>query len=428
LSDIIDSIKPKWSAGHDNIPIKLIKHVKLAIIKPLLHVINTSIITGVYPSELKISKVIPVFKKGEHKDPLNYRPLAIQPSLSKILEKCMLSQLTKYFESNKLLDIEQHGYRAKRSTITALVDYIETILENLDEGNHSVGAFLDMTKAFDSVNHKILLHKLSNYGIEGKELNWLKSYLEGRKQYVSIKHINNGYLYNANSQTRCVNYSVPQGSVLGPFLFLCYLGGMPNHLYKCIEQSKLCIYADDISLIVSDKDSTSSKTKCNDSIDILKSYLNDRNLLLNSKKTKLIEFSYKNLELQQDSSNSNYEMETKFLGLILDNTLSWTSHVQQICKKISSGIFALKRLAPNCSSEILKSVYFAAIHSNISYGIEVYGGTCKYNLNKILVLQKKAIQCILNLKKDVSCKIHFTQLKIMTVYSLIFIFIKQLFL
>uniref|UniRef100_A0A1B6H5G6 Reverse transcriptase domain-containing protein n=2 Tax=Homalodisca liturata TaxID=320908 RepID=A0A1B6H5G6_9HEMI len=179
LIKIIDSIKPKWSAGYDDIPIKIIKEAKHALLKPLLHVVNVSIITGNFPTQLKISKVVPVLKKGDSKNPLNYRPLAIQPALSKIFEKTMMIQLVDYFEKGNLLDLEQHGYRKNRSTVTALIDYIENVLENLDEGNHTVGAFLDLTKAFDSVCHKTLLEKLESYGIEDKELSWHQSYLEG---------------------------------------------------------------------------------------------------------------------------------------------------------------------------------------------------------------------------------------------------------
>ncbi len=147
LIKIIDSFKPKWSAGHDDIPMKIIKEAKFQLLKPLLHVINTSIITGVFPNDLKISKVIPLYKKGEHSDPLNYRPLAMQSSLSKIFEKAMLLQLIDYFENNNLLDVEQHGYRKNKSTITALISYVENVLNNLDLGNNTFGAFLDMTKA-----------------------------------------------------------------------------------------------------------------------------------------------------------------------------------------------------------------------------------------------------------------------------------------
>ena len=224
LSKIIDSIKPKWSAGYDDIPMKIIKEAKLPLIKPLLHVINASLITGVYPTELKVSKVIPIYKKGDRTDPLNYRPLAIQPSLSKIFEKCVLIQLVNYFENNNLLEVDQHGYR-KRSTLSALIDYIEHILENLDEGYNIVGAFLDLTKAFDSVDHKILLEKLKRYGINGKELSWIKSYLEGRRQFVNIKYTDKNYQHNVKSHTKDMYYSVPQGSAY-PTAYT-YIGFIP---------------------------------------------------------------------------------------------------------------------------------------------------------------------------------------------------------
>lgn len=415
LTSIIDSLKPKWSSGYDEIPIKIIKESKSVLLKPLLHVINTSLITGVYPAQLKISKIIPVYKKGEKKDPLNYRPLAIQPALSKLFEKSILFQLVDYFENNNLLDKEQHGYRKNKSTTTALISYVENVLEKLDEDNKVVGAFLDMSKAFDSVHHLNLLHKLKMYGICGKELSWIKSYLEGRQQFVNIVHLDGNKMYNIKSNVREVKYSVPQGSVLGPFLFLCYLGGMPKHLSEEVDNNALCLYADDISMAIYGKNIELLDIKIRDSLLTIKDYLNEKNLLLNENKTTFIKFECKN---SRKELFDNFVYETKFLGLTLDSTLNWTTHVDNICNKISSGIFAIRRLYPLCSREILRTVYFANIHSHISYGIEIYGGTSKFNLNKILHLQKEAIRCILNLNKNESCKNHFRELDFLTVYSL----------
>ncbi|KAG8263201.1 hypothetical protein J6590_108499 [Homalodisca vitripennis] len=160
-----------------------------------------------------------------------------------------------------------------------------------------------------------------------------------------------------------------------------------------------------------------TKKKCNESVSLLKSYLNNRNLLLNDNKTTFIQFTCKNVESNKINMK-NLAKETKFLGLHLDNTLNWNIHVQKICNKIGSGIFALRRLAPFCNKQTMKSVYYATVHSHIAYGIEVYGGTSAVNLNKILRLQKEAIRVILKLKKDESCKLYFKELEFMTVYSL----------
>lgn len=423
LIEIIDSLKNKWSAGYDGIPTKILKDAKLLLLKPLLHVINACLISGIYPKELKKSKIIPIFKKGDTKEISNYRPISIQPSLSKVFEKCMLIQLVNYFEVHNFLDNEQHGFRQNKSTITAIISYIETIIDKLEKGEHVVTTFLDMSKAFDSVSHSLLIEKLNSYGISGKELTLIKSYLEDRQQYVETKHICGNSVVITNSMTRGVAYSVPQGSVLGPFLFLCYLGGLPDCISKLGINNKLCIFADDVNLTVSNKNYDKVLSDSSLAKDKLNSYLNDLNLLLNEDKTICMKFSCKDLVPANNITNLQFlclkfSEKTSFLGILVDNHLNWTSHVEKVCSKVSSGIFALKRLTPFCNFDTVKCTYFSLIHSHIAYGIEVYGATTIFNMNKILHLQKVAIRTMLKLDNKAHCKQHFSELKIMTVYSL----------
>lgn len=417
LSKVIDSLKNKSSSGYDEIPINIIKEAKTALIKPLLHVINSSLITGIYPEELKVSKIVPIYKKGASTDPMNYRPIALQPSLSKIFEKCFLLQLAEFFEVNNLIDEQQHGFRKNRSTQSALIHYIENIIDELDIGTHTLGAFLDLTKAFDSVCHATLLNKMESYGIVGKELNWLKSYLEKRKQYVEIKYINNkGEIKQAKSSLRQIKFSVPQGSILGPFLFLCYMGNLPNLFNDLINKIDVCMYADDISLAVSGKNLNDVVDSMHNAVLNINSFLSSNNLLLNSDKTTYLEFSCKNSGL--NLINNKYKKDVHFLGLKLDCHLNWNRHVEFVCNKISSGIFAIKRLAYICNLNNLKMLYHALIQSHISYGIEIYGGTSQKNLNRILHLQKVAIRLILKLENNETCKERFSDLGILTVYGL----------
>lgn len=423
LIQIIDSLKNKWSSGYDGIPTKLIKEAKYLLLKPLLHVINACLISGVYPIELKTSKIIPLFKKGDPKNVSNYRPLAIQPSLSKIFEKCILNQLVDYFEVNKLLDNEQHGFRKNKSTITAIISFIENIIDKLENGEHIIATFLDMSKAFDSVSHFLLIKKLSTYGLAGKDLNLIKSYLEDRQQYVELRHVFGRRVLTINSKSKKVKYSVPQGSVLGPFLFLCYLGGLPNSISGLGSDNRLCMFADDINLTISGKNYDDVLADSLIATNKLSSQLNYRNLLLNKDKTKYMKFSCRDRTKLSEfddlfSFSPDFSNETSFLGMVVDCHLNWSSHIMQVCSRMSSGIFALKRLSPFCNLATIKSTYFSLIHSHIVYGLEVYGATSILNLNKILHLQKVAIRTMLKLERNTHCKKHFSELNIMTVYSL----------
>lgn len=418
LEKIIISFPNKYSTGADEVPMPVIKFARRYLVKPLVHLINSSFISGIFPEKLKISKVKPLFKDGVANCPSNYRPVSMISSFAKLYERAMSIQLTKYLEINSLLDKEQHGFRPGKSVISAATQMIESIIDSLDKGEKTIGAFLDLSKAFDSVVHSDLLNTLNNLGIRGRALNWFSTYLVNRLQFVEVNFVSKlKQLTSVKSNYRTVKYGVPQGSILGPLLFLCYIKGLPQT--NKIEQ--ICLYADDINLKISGNTIKDIETSAFIQLSYLDQYLSSKNLLLNPSKTKYVTFSSKK---QPENFNIflNEEMieevgETKFLGLKLDKNLNWNSHIDQICSKISSGLFALKRMSKFSNLHTLKQIYFALIHSHIAYGILVYGGTSKSNLNKILILQKKALRIILKLKWNDSVKMHFSELGILTVYS-----------
>lgn len=394
LRNIILSFPNKYSSGYDEIPMPVIKNSVDLLIKPLMHVINSSFISGIFPPKLKTSKIKTVFKKGNQYDPENYRPLSIVPTISKIFEKAMLVQLINYLESNNLFDDYQHGFRSGKSVVTAGIDLIETIVDTVDCGDNAVGIFMDLRKAFDSVSHGLLLEVLTELGISGVSLKWFKSYLLDRQQFVELTYLTkNNQLASAKSTILNVKHGVPQGTILGPILFICYLKGLS--LQALNSNSRLCLYADDCNLILKSKMLQDIESKLKDNIIKLQNYFNNKQLFINFEKTNFISFQTRQnqnkfkFNLNIDNHEIKQLESTKFLGLTIDANLSWDKHIQSIQKKIASGLFALRSMAKFCSDKLLKYIYFSHIHSHISFGIELYGSTSNENLQSILIMQKK---------------------------------------
>ena len=208
----------------------------------LSHIFNHSLSSGIVPSHLKIAEVIPIYKAGDNTVLSNYRPISILPSISKILEKIMYTRLHDYISKNNILAPQQHGFRTKRSTYMAINDLYCKITYDQDNKLYTAGLFLDLSKAFDTLNHEILLQKLNKYGIRGLALSWVENYLSNRQQYVMFnQHV---------SKTENISCGVPQGSILGPLLFLLYINDLP----KCSPTSHFIIFADDTNIVFSHSD------------------------------------------------------------------------------------------------------------------------------------------------------------------------------
>ena len=244
LLENIDTTCRKLSIGVDKVHPLLLSSGSLEIFKPLTYIINLTLEQGIFPDSLKIAKVIPIFKQGSRLLCNNYRPISVLPALSKIFERCILNQLTFYFTIENILIPNQYGFRSDNTTTDCLVELIDEITLALDEGCYAVSLFLDLhvSKAFDTVNHSILLSKLNFYGIRDVENQWFSSYLIKRKQRV--------YVNGAESSFLSVNSGVPQGSILGPFLFLVYI----NDIVNATNYFSLRLFADDTSLTATGRD------------------------------------------------------------------------------------------------------------------------------------------------------------------------------
>ena len=232
----LSSLRTKNSAGVDGISVKLFKTLSPALINPLTLIINQSLVTGIFPAKLKIAKVLPLFKKGDCAVMNNYRPISLLTATSKLFEKVVLSQLYDYFRNNDLFYDSQYGFLKNYSTELAAMELTDNVLKDIDDKHITLAIFMDLSKAFDTLDHGILIWKLAHYGINGIALEWFTSYLTGRTQYVEIDGVSSNIL--------SLSTGVPQGSILGPLLFLIYMNDIPN----CTEYFNFILYADDTTL------------------------------------------------------------------------------------------------------------------------------------------------------------------------------------
>ena len=239
---IVNNFKNKKSTDHTNIDMMIVKNIIENIVKPFTHICNQSFQTGIFPNKMKTAKVIPIYKSGDKQLLTNYRPISLLSQFSKILEKLFVERLDSFIEKHQLLSNNQYGFRTNRSTSMAVVELVENISKAIDNNKYTVGVFIDLKKAFDTIDHETLFKKMQRYGIRGLALSWLKSYLHERTQFVSLDGV--------ESQTQDITFGVPQGSVLGPKLFILYI----NDVGKALENMKCVLFADDTSLYSSGAD------------------------------------------------------------------------------------------------------------------------------------------------------------------------------
>ena len=295
VSKLITMINEEKACGPHSIPSKIIKYINPIISSPLAKIINLSFKTGIYLDNLKVSKVIPVFKdKGNKLDYNNYRPISLLSNVNKIIEMLMHNRLSKFLSKYKCLYDLQFGFRKFHSTTHALMYLTESIRKALDKNYFACGIFIDLQKAFDTVDHEVLLYKLCHYGIRGVANKWFKSYLTNRKQFVSINGI--------DSEENNIEHGVPQGSVLGPLLFLIYI----NDLNKSLKYCSAIHFADDSSLIHENKSLEEMQKNVNLDLKNVNNWLIANKISLNANKTEMVLF-------QNHRKKINFNMEIKIV-------------------------------------------------------------------------------------------------------------------
>jgi hypothetical protein len=396
ILDTLKLLKSKNSSGHDKISTKLLKEIMPSIIIPVVYLFNLSIRTGFVPDSYKCARIIPIFKSGPRNIFTNYRPISLLSSFSKLLEKIIARQVFGYLNKHEILYKFQFGFRPKHDTSQPILHFLDRIYAGLNKDNpeYTLGIFLDLKKAFDTVDHKILLRKMKHYGFKGTTNKWFENYLTNRTQYVAIN--------DSESSTRTVDCGVPQGSVLGPLLFLLYINDLPNATAFFTS-----LFADDTGLFFSSCDLDELFKIANSELKKAAVWFGANKLTLNVSKTKYLLFRNKGMPFSPEKYSLKIGNESierigqgckekffKFVGMRLDEFLTWEFHIKHVGNKISSANFALNRVKHVLPFHIRKLVYNSLIRSHIEYGIIAYGGCSNKGLDRIKKLQKRAVRTV----------------------------------
>lgn len=395
---IAKKLKPKISSGPDEISSKLLINTITEISIPITHIVNRSLQTGIFPDGLKCAKVIPIYKASDKSQMNNYRPVSLLSAFSKLIERIMYNKLMKYFNFHKLLYEHQYGFRAKHSTIHPIIHLLNHCAEanNHTPNKYTLAIFCDLSKAFDTISHKILLHKLNRYGVRGIANKWFESYLQNRTQYVQIN--------NNKSSCQNINCGVPQGSILGPLLFLIYINDISNS-----ANVNILSFADDTTIYMSHSNMEELFRQANQNVNKIFNWFCANKLSLNANKTKYIimrpsskpcstenrKVCINGTPLSQVGIN-HQEHACKFLGIFIDEFINWKHHVKFINTKIARSLFIIKQVKHFLPYESLRTLYFTLIHPYLSYGITVWGSASSDVFRRTIILQKRAVRTIFN--------------------------------
>ena len=386
-----NSLKRNKAPSFHDVHVNIIKSVYNYIKIPLKRIFENSIKTGIFPEKMKIAKITPIFKSGQEELLTNYRPISVLPCFSKILERIMYNRLYTYLMENNLLFEKQFGFRSGHSTEHALVELIDKIHDAFNNNCHTLGIFIDLSKAFDTVDHEILLKKLHLYGVRGNSLKWFDSYLSNRKQYIEYGKISTDLLG--------IKCGVPQGSILGPLLFIIYV----NDLYKVSTLLEPIMFADDTNLFLSHKNIKKLFETANSELEKIYQWFKANKLSLNEDKTEYMLFHktrqkdilpLKLPTLRINEKEIKRQSAIKFLGVIFDENLFCTEHLKLIENKVSKNLGILFKAKHILNSESLKSLYFSFIHSYLNYGNIAWASTTKTKLKKLASKQELAVKTI----------------------------------
>ena len=408
---VIKNLK-KTSPGHVQIDVTVIKHCSNVISGFLEYSINRSFQEGIFPNHLKIARITPIFKKGDKFSYKNYRPVSILSCFSKLFEKIMAPRLLNYLNNNSLLSDYQFGFRPNYGTQLAVQQLCQQMYDAIDDKQFLVTVFCDLSKAFDTISHPLLLEKLQYFGIRGSALRWFDSYLSNRKQYTMFNKVSSTYTN--------VTMVVPQGSVLGPILFLMFI----NDITRCSNRLNFLLYADDTNIFIKGSNIKEIEAILNTELNYVSEWMRSNKLSLNASKTHfMISHSLMtrkpSINLKIDKNNISQVNEIRFLGTIIDNSLKWKAHIEDVKIRISRITGLLYQIRDYLPPDIIKQVYYGLAYPHILYCVAVWGGAYKTFLDGLFIAQKRLLRVMFQRHRYDHTDPLFDQYKLMKLDSII---------
>ena len=390
ITKLCKEINTMKSSGLDEISSKICKDAFLVLTEQLVSMFNNSLDSSTFPESWKIAKVVPLFKGGDREKVGNYRPVSLLPLPGKIMEKIVHKKVSSFWDNNEFLTKDQGGFRKGFSTLSTIADLTDNIFSEINNGNTTVAAFIDLRKAFDTVNFQILLDKLDRSGIRGKLLRWCWSYLRGRLQCT---------LANGNTSsllpTTC---GVPQGSVLGPLFFLVYV----NDAQGAMDDCDVKLYADDTVLCQSGVNGELASGKLQTSLDLFVNWCSTNQLTINIQKTKIMIFGSRhkvkkasNVKIGINGKTLQVVPSYKYLGLHLDSTLNFNLHISSVIRTVIHKLTLLAKMKRYMIDSVATSIYKAMILPYFDYADALYDKANVKDLDKLQKLQNKCLRICL---------------------------------
>ena len=387
-------IKISKSSGYNHLSAKILKDSFLALTPQLVFLFRLSLNTATFPDDWKVATIVPLHKGGPPDVVGNYRPVSLLPLPGKLLEKIVHAHISGFVESNKLISDFQGGFRKNRSTTSTIVSLTDSILRAMNVGKVTLATFIDLRKAFDTINHKVLLRKLEHIGIRGKMLSWCASYLENREQSTIANNI--------KSCPLGVTCGVPQGSVLGPMFFLMYINDMVDY----VNGVNVNLYADDTVLYIEGKDISDCKGLLQNALTKFTDWCEANALHINKGKTKVMVFGTSRrikrlgkVDLELGGTVLSQVPSYKYLGITLDSTLSLKQHLSNVTRTVSHKIYVLSRVRKYLSDRAALLVYKSMVLPYLDYGDIVYSKACASELERLQRLQNRALKLCLRVTR-----------------------------
>jgi hypothetical protein len=421
IENIIMSLKSDSSPGYDKVNARILKHLRTYISKPLAFVVNLCIGRGIFPNNYKTSIITPIFKSGDSKQVNNYRPISIISNVAKIFEKVIKSQIMSYILDNGIISKNQFGFMPGLGTQDAIARLTSEIYTSLDQGKKCIGTFVDLKKAFDSISHSKLINKLAYIGISGRALSLFESYLKNRRQFTRMGE--------TLSDSAVSEFGIPQGTVLGPTLFILYV----NDLFSLNLTSTVLSYADDTVLLTKGSSWDEVTQTINRDLNILKNWFNTNLLSLNADKTVCVPFSINkrglpdtlNIVLHRQpcvDCNDCYKLKTinctKYLGIHIDSNVKWKTQIQKMKDRLRKLYYVFVELRNFLNPPKLKIAYYALAQSILTYGILAWGAAYEVTLSPLLVTQRTLLKIIHRRPRDYSTSLLFAEAKVLSIHQL----------